>query len=46
LSQTETREIIAELKAILIEALQILDNKEEHLLNDDIRSKANEKSRA
>jgi hypothetical protein len=40
LSQAETREIIAELKAIIIETLQILDEKEESARNDVITPKA------
>jgi hypothetical protein len=40
LSQAETREIIAELKAIIIETLQILGEKEESVRDDVIRPKA------
>jgi hypothetical protein len=40
LSQTETREIIAELKTIIIETLQILDEKEESVRDGAIRPKA------
>jgi hypothetical protein len=45
LSQTETREIIAELKAIIMEALQILGDKEETVRNDVIRARTNEQDR-
>jgi len=41
-SQTETREIVAELKALLMEALQILGDKEEPLRNGVIKPRANE----
>jgi hypothetical protein len=42
LSQAETREIIAELKAIIIEALQLLGDKEEPVRNDVTRARAND----
>ena len=44
--QTEVREIIAELKAIIMETLEILSDKEEPLRNDVIRERANEQGRA
>jgi hypothetical protein len=46
LNQDETREIVAELKAIIIEALQLLDVEEEPLRNAVTRTRANEQSRA
>ena len=46
MSQTETREILAELKAIIIEALQILGDKEEPIRNDVSRARANEQDKA
>jgi hypothetical protein len=45
-SQTETREIVAELKALIIEVLETFDNKEEPLQNDIIRTRANEQDRS
>ena len=45
-SEAETSEIIAELKAIVIEALQIVREKEELLRSDIIRSRSNEQGRA
>ena len=39
-------EIIAELKAIIMETLEILSDKEEPLRNDVIRERANEQGRA
>lgn len=45
-SQAETREIIAELKAIIMEALEILSDKEDPLRNDIIRARTNEHGRA
>ena len=45
-SQAETRKIIAELKALIMEALEILSDKEEPSRNDAIRARANEQGRA
>jgi hypothetical protein len=45
-SQSEYHQIIAELKAILAEALQILRGKEEPLQNDAIRARAKEQGGA
>jgi hypothetical protein len=39
LSQAETREIIAELKAIILEALQILDENEKRANDRVVRAK-------
>ena len=45
-SHSETREVIVELKAIINEALQILDEKEELVQNDVIKARADNQSRA
>ena len=45
-SHSETREIIVELKAIINEALQILDEKEELVQNDVAEARADDQGRA
>ena len=46
MNKSESREIIVELKAIINEALQILDEKEELVRNDVIRARENGQCRA
>jgi hypothetical protein len=45
-SQTETREIVAELKALIIATLETLDDNKEHLQNDISRTRANAQDRS
>jgi hypothetical protein len=44
LSQAETREIIAELKALIMEALEILSDKEEPVLNTSLEQEQTRKT--
>ena len=45
-SKAEVREILAQLKAIIVETLEVLSDREKLSRNDSTRAKANKQDRA